>query len=87
MKRIIAVIAVLAVGLVLCSTALAGGSVVTGHNSTPTAAGSIGTHNNQSTNAAGTLPFTGLNLATIAGGAVLLIAGGLVLRRSPRRER
>jgi hypothetical protein len=87
-KRIVAIIAVMAVVLVVASTAMAGGSVVTGHNATPPTARSLGTHKSSSAPvAAGTLPFTGLDLAAIAGGAALLLAAGFVLRRAPRRQR
>jgi len=87
-KRTVAIIAVMAVVLVVASTAMAGGSVVTGHGSTPPTASSLGTHKSSPTQvAAGTLPFTGIDLAAIAGGAVLLLAAGVALRRVPRRQR
>jgi hypothetical protein len=44
-------------------------------------AGILGT-----TKSAGTLPFTGLNLAFIAAGAIALLAVGLVLRRGSRDQ-
>lgn len=88
MKRKVAIVAVMAVVLIVASTAMAGGSVVTGHGSTPPTAGTLGIHTSSPAHVvAGTLPFTGIDLAAIAGGAALLLAAGFALRRVPRRQR
>lgn len=88
MKRILVVVAVVAAALALAAAALAGSSVVTGHNSAPPAAGTLGQAAAPSGKVtSGTLPFTGLDLAGIAGAGVLLVGAGLILRRTARRPR
>lgn len=92
MKRIVALLLTVAAALMTCSTALAN-ALSSGHSSTPQKPGQFtppgaGTHAGlgAQTNGAGTLPFTGLNLALIAGIAVLLLASGLVLHRMTRHS-
>ena len=92
-KRILAFVVTAIAALVACSAALASSSTC-GHSAgcgpggsgqfTPpgTGANALGTP----TAGSGTLPFTGLNLATIAVIALLLVACGLVLRRVTRPQ-
>jgi hypothetical protein len=92
-KRILAFFVTAIAALVACSAAFANSSTC-GHSSgcgpggsgqfTPpgTGANALGTPSSGS----GTLPFTGLNLATIAVIAFLLLASGLVLRRVTRHQ-
>jgi hypothetical protein len=86
-KRVLAIVAVVAAALVLASIAAAGDSVVTGHTPAPPAAGNLGKQaTGKSSASSGTLPFTGLDLAGIAvGGALLLGAGVIISRRTARR--
>jgi hypothetical protein len=89
-KRILAFLTSVAVMLVFTSTALAD-SLGCGHGSTcqqgqagngGLPAGTNGVH----TGGTGTLPFSGLNLALIAGVAVLLLVSGVLLHRTTRRQ-
>lgn len=89
MKRILAFLTATAVALVVTSTALAG-SLGCGHGATcgpgggggGGVAGQSGVH----TSGTGTLPFTGLNLAVVAGLGLLLIVSGVLLHRTTRRH-
>jgi len=83
-KRILVLAAIVAVTLVFSSGALAssrtcahGANCGSGNLGGPTGNG----------NGNGTLPFTGLNLAGIAGAGGLLLVGGLTLQRASRRRR
>jgi hypothetical protein len=91
-KRIFVFLITVTGGLVVCSTALAN-SLTCGHGSTcgpgqggPFTPPSGGPGTFAAPNQSGTLPFTGLNLATIVAVAVLLLASGLVLHRMTRRR-
>ncbi len=84
MKLISVVVVVCAVALALSAGALAGGSLVTGHSSTPPAASSLG---QPPSKPSGTLPYTGVDLGLGAGVAALLVAAGVGLRRASRRTR
>jgi hypothetical protein len=79
-KRILAAVTASAVALVFCSTALAN-ALTCGHGSCYVSAGMTPPHQG-----GGTLPFTGLNLATVTAVAALLVAGGLTLRWATRRR-
>jgi hypothetical protein len=81
-KRILALAAVTVVALVICSSALANG--LTCAHGPNCQRGNLG---GGGTNAGGTLPFTGLDLAGIAGVGALLLASGLTLHRVSRRRR
>jgi CBS-domain-containing membrane protein len=89
-KRIVAFLLAVAGALTACSAAFAN-SLTDGHSAQnspgqfqpPGGANAAGTTH---VSGAGTLPFTGLNLATVAVVAVLLIACGLVLRRMTRHQ-
>jgi hypothetical protein len=81
-KGIVVFAAVLATALVLSSAALAS-SITCAHGSTCNS-GTLGGAN--PTHSGGTLPFTGVNLAGVAGLAVLLLASGGVLYRVGRRR-
>jgi hypothetical protein len=78
---------------VACSTAVAD-SLTSGHSATGQGPGqftppSAGTHaalGGVHTSGTGTLPFTGLNLATVAAVALLLLVSGLVLHRLTQRR-
>ena len=90
MQRVLVVLAVIAVALAsFASAGVAGNSVVTGHSATPPAAGNLGKQAAPpltSSAHSGALPFTGLDLAGISIGGVLLVGAGLALRRMPRRR-
>jgi hypothetical protein len=81
-KRILVLVAVLATALVLSSAASANGlECAHGSSCSPATLGG------GPTNGSGTLPFTGLDLAGIAGIGGLLLVSGLTLRRASRRRR
>lgn len=82
MKGILVFVAVVATALVLSSAAFAN-SVTCAHGSTCNA-GNLGGPTSRS---GGTLPFTGLDLAGIAGVAGLLLVSGVTLQRVSRRRR
>jgi|GEM_PF-5030156 len=81
-KRILVLVAVVAAAFVLSSSAFAN-SVTCAHGSTTCSTGNLGEPHGKSQ---GTLPFTGLDLAGIAGVGGLLLVGGLVLQRASRRR-
>jgi hypothetical protein len=81
-KRILVLAAIVAVALVFSSGAFAS-SRTCAHGAN---CGS-GTLGGPSGNGNGTLPFTGLNLAGIAGAGGLLLVSGLTLQRASRRRR
>ena len=90
MKRLVALLVAVVGSLSVCSAAFAD-ALTSGHSATngpgggqftpPTGAQAGTVH----LSGGGTLPFTGLNLATVAVVAVLLLLGGLMLRRMTRR--
>lgn len=82
MKRLLALATAAIVGLVYSSAALAN-SLTCGHGVTCAAGGAPG---NTPTSSPGTLPFTGLDLATVVLVAGLLLVSGLALRRVGRRR-
>ena len=87
MKRVLVIVVVVA-SLVLVGSSLAGNAVVTGHNAPAPVTSNLGvTGSPSSMPSTGSLPFTGFDLAGIAGLAVLLLGGGLILARSARKAR
>lgn len=90
MKRILALLLTSATALVVTSAAFAN-SLTCGHGVTcnkgvftsQPLGGNLGAH---TTSGGGTLPFSGLNLATVAVIAALLIASGLTLRWATGRR-
>ena len=82
MKRILVLAAIVAVALVFSSGAFASsrGCAHGANCGSGTLGGPSGKGN-------GTLPFTGLNLAGIAGAGALLLVSGLTLQRANRRRR
>jgi hypothetical protein len=80
-KRILVLAAVLGVALVLSSGAFA--SALTCSHGSNCKGGNLGQPH---TTGNGTLPFTGLNLAGIAGAGGLLLVVGLTLQRASRRK-
>jgi hypothetical protein len=89
LKRILAIVMVVAVSLVLAGASAGGNAVVTGHSAAPPVTSNLGTTGGGSTpsSTAGTLPFTGIDLAGITVVAALLLGGGLTLRRTARKQR
>lgn len=91
LKRILVILAVVAIGLVLAAAASGGNSIVNGHTPTPPASSNLGASGSNtpsgtgSSSPSGTLPFTGLDLGGIAIVGALLVGGGLILRRQSRR--
>lgn len=81
MKRILVLAVVVAVALVVSSGAFANG-LTCAHGGT-CEPGTLGTTTPPSS---GTLPFTGLDLAGIAGAGAALLASGLTLYRVSRRR-
>lgn len=81
-KRILVLAAVAAAALSFSSAAFAS-SLTCAHGSTCQS----GTLGGPKTDGAGTLPFTGLDLAGIAGVGGLLLVSGLALQRASRRRR
>ena len=81
-KGILVFAAVVAAALVLCSAALAN-SVGCAHGNN-CQGGALG---QPKTSGPGTLPFTGLDLAGIAGAGAVLLVSGLTLQRVTRRRR
>lgn len=79
MKRILIFVAVVTAALVLSSGALANG-LTCAHGATSCQKQGGGG------NSGGTLPFTGLDLAGIAGVGAVLLVGGLTLHRASRRR-
>jgi hypothetical protein len=86
MKRILTCIVAVVTGLTLAAGAFAaGGSILSGYggeggnsvHAVSPASGTIATPS-------GTLPFTGLDLSLIVIGALLLVATGILIRRSNR---
>jgi hypothetical protein len=95
-KQLMLILALSVAVLTTATTAFAGGSsVLSGHTSQPPAAQVLATQHpktsagqvSPATTKSGTLPFTGMNLGIVAGGALLLIAAGGALRRSSRQKR
>jgi hypothetical protein len=91
-KRILALLTTVVAALVVCSTALAN-SLTCGHGGTcgpsDNAGGVFASQHigrSGSSGGGGTLPYTGLNLATVAVLAMLLIAAGLTLRWATGRR-
>jgi hypothetical protein len=88
-KRIIAFLTAVTAALIFVSTALAD-SLGCGHGSTclpgQTGQGGLPGGTGLHTSGTGTLPFTGLNLATIAAVALLLLVCGILLHRTTRRR-
>ena len=82
------VIAVLVTSMfVLGGIAVAGNAVVTGHSAAPPLSAKLVKPGPPSGTSSGTLPFTGIDLAGIAGVSAVLVAGGLILRRTARKQR
>jgi hypothetical protein len=79
-KKILVLATVVAVGLLFASTAFAN-SLACAHGST-CQSGKMG----GDAGGSGTLPFTGLNLAGIAGVGGVLLLSGLTLHRVSRRR-
>jgi hypothetical protein len=88
-KRILAFLTSVVAMLVFTSTALAN-SLGCGHGSTcqpgQNAQGGLPGQTGVHTGGPGTLPFTGLNLALVAGVALLLLVSGVLLHRTTRRR-
>lgn len=91
MKRIVAFLVAVAAALLACSAAFAD-ALGCAHGST-CQKGQVGAFTPPGTHTGGTagtgggtLPFTGLNLATVAAIALLLVASGFVLHRVTRRR-
>ena len=92
MKRILALLTTALTALIVCSTAFAN-SLTCGHGPS-CGPGSGGTKGGVFVSqpighpggGSGTLPFTGLNLATVAVIAALLLASGLTLRWATRHR-
>lgn len=82
MKGILVLVAVVAAALVFSSAAFAS-ALTCAHGSNCSSGDLGGTKGNGS----GTLPFTGVDLAGIAGAGGLLLVGGLTLQRAGRRRR
>jgi hypothetical protein len=82
-KRILVLVALLVTALVLASAASANALKCAHGSSCNTAAFEPPT----SASGTGTLPFTGLDLAGIAGVGALLLVAGLTLQRASRRGR
>lgn len=82
MKRILVFAAVVTAALVFSSVGLAS-SLKCSHG----AVCGSGTAGSPSSSGNGTLPFTGLDLAGIAGVGGLLLVSGLTLQRASRRRR
>jgi len=82
-KRILIVVAVGAAALAFAASAFGGTAIVSGHNASPPTSASLGITG--SGKSSGILPFTGLDLAGIAIVGVLLVGGGLILRRTAGR--
>ena len=82
MKKILTVAAIAAVALVFASSATANALTCT-HSST--CSGNLGSGKGGGSVSGGTLPFTGLDLAGIAGVGALLLGTGVVLRRAGRK--
>jgi hypothetical protein len=80
-KRILVLAAVVATALVLASVASAN-ALTCAHGNSCSNVGGGGNSNNS-----GTLPFTGVDLAAIAGIGGLLLVSGLTLQRASRRRR
>jgi hypothetical protein len=88
LKRVLLIVVVVAVSLVLAGTSAGGNAVVTGHSAAPSVTSNLGTNSGPTSSATtGTLPFTGLDLAGITVVAALLLAGGVTLRRTARKQR
>ncbi|HTE84274.1 MAG TPA: hypothetical protein VK821_06050 [Dehalococcoidia bacterium] len=85
MKRTLLIMAIVAAALTLVGSAVGGNSIVNGHTATPPASSNLGQTGSGSGTPSGTLPFTGLDLAGIVVLGTLLVAGGLILRRTSRR--
>lgn len=83
MKRILVLLAIAAAALVFASVAFAN-ALTCGHGAAP-CRGELGA-GQSSGSSGGTLPFTGLGLAGISAAGVVLLGGGLALRRVGRRE-
>jgi hypothetical protein len=81
-KRILVLMAIFASALVIASTASANG-LTCSHGSAP-CQGRLGA-GQSSGSSGGTLPFTGLDLGAISAVGLLLLGGGLALRRVGRR--
>jgi hypothetical protein len=82
-KAILVLAAVVAAAaLMLCPAALADNSLGCAHGST-CQSGNLG---GPKSGGHGTLPFTGIDLAGIAGVAGVLVIGGLTLQRASRRR-
>jgi hypothetical protein len=79
-KRILVFVAVVTAALVLSSGALANG-LTCAHGAT-----SCQKQGGGGNGGGGTLPFTGLDLAGIAGVGAILLVGGLTLHRASRRR-
>jgi hypothetical protein len=79
-KRILVLAAVVATALVLASAASADALGCAHGNNCQASSGGGGT------SPSGTLPFTGIDLAAIAGVGGLLLVGGLTLHRVSRRR-
>ncbi len=84
MKGILALLAIAASALVFASTAFAN-ALTCSHGSAP-CQGQLGAGKSNGSSG-GTLPFTGFDLAGISAVGVVLLAGGLTLRRLGRREK
>ena len=82
MKKLLTVAAIAAVALVFASSAMAN-ALSCAHGSTCN--GDLGSGKGGGSVSGGTLPFTGLDLAGIAGVGVLLLGTGIVLRRVGRK--
>jgi hypothetical protein len=79
--KIVVFLAAIAAALMLASTAFA--SALTCAHGNGCGAGTLG--NGTSPASEETLPFTGLDLAGIAGVGVVLLGGGVLLHRASRR--